>query len=87
MVFGLLASGCGETVIDGSKAEDAVQQSLEGSIGEKVTSVDCPSDEKVEAGKKFSCSVTFANGKQATTTLKILNDDADVRIIGFKPAG
>jgi transcription elongation GreA/GreB family factor len=81
----LLATGCGDTVIDDAKAEDAVQQSMEGSIEEKVTSVECPSEEKVEAGKTFGCTVTFANGKTATTTLKILNDDADVKIVGFKP--
>jgi hypothetical protein len=81
----VLASGCGETVIDQAKAEDAVQQSLEKSLQSKVESVDCPSDEKVEKGRTFTCAVTLSDGQKATTTLRILNEDADVKISGFKP--
>jgi hypothetical protein len=80
------ATGCGETVIDDQKAEGAIQSSLEKSLHEKIKSVDCPSDQKVEAGKTFSCVVVFSNGKQATATLKILNKDADVSLVGFKPS-
>jgi Domain of unknown function (DUF4333) len=87
VAFVLLAAGCGETVIDDVKAEDAIQQNLESSVDRKVSSVDCPSEEEVEAGKTFTCSVVFSDGQKATTTLKILNDDADVKIVGFKSAG
>jgi hypothetical protein len=80
------ATGCGETVIDDQKAEGAIQSSLEKSLHEKIKSVDCPSDQKVEAGKTFSCVVVFSNGKQATATLKILNKDADVSLVGLKPS-
>ncbi len=80
----LIAAGCGETVIDSAKAEDAVQSSLETSLHEKITAVDCPSDEEVEAGKTFVCTVEFSGDKQAKATLKILNEDADVKIVGFK---
>lgn len=83
--LGLLASGCGETVIDASKAEDAVQQSLEKSLRSKVESVDCPADEKVEKGRTFDCAVTLPEGQKATATLRITSDDADVTIVGFKP--
>jgi hypothetical protein len=78
-------AGCGETVIDDQKAEGAIQSSLEKSLHEKIKSVDCPSDQKVEAGKTFTCVVDFSNGKQATATLKILNKDADVSLVGLKP--
>jgi Domain of unknown function (DUF4333) len=73
--------GCGETVIDASKTEDALKANLSNSLDTKVSSVDCPSDEKVEAGNTFTCSVTLAGGKEETATLKILNDEADVSVI------
>jgi Domain of unknown function (DUF4333) len=80
------AAGCGGTVIDASKAEGAVQADLEKTLHEKITSVDCPSDQKVEAGQTFTCTVSFSDGKQATTTLKIRDKDADVSIVGLKPS-
>jgi Domain of unknown function (DUF4333) len=80
-----VATGCGETVIDDAKAEGAIQSNLEKSLHEKITTVDCPSDQKVEAGKTFGCTVKFSDGKQATATLKILDKDADVSLVGLKP--
>jgi hypothetical protein len=79
-----VAAGCGETVIDDVKAEGAVQSNLEKSLHEKITSVDCPSGQKVEKGKTFGCTVKFSDGKQATATLKILNEEADVSLVGLK---
>jgi hypothetical protein len=72
-------------VIDASKAEDATQQSLEDSLQTKVDSVDCPSDQKVEAGSTFNCAVTLGDGQKGTAELLIRNDDADVKINRFKP--
>jgi hypothetical protein len=85
LVVVLVAVGCGETVIDDVKAEGAIQSNLEKSLHEKIKGVDCPSDEKVEAGNTFTCTVHFSDGKQATATLKILNKDADVSLVGLKP--
>jgi hypothetical protein len=85
VALGLLASGCGETVIDASKAEDATQQSLEGSLDQKVESVDCPSDQKVEKGATFECTVTLGDGQEGTATLLIRNDDADITISDYEP--
>ena len=76
-------AACG-TVIDDSKAEDAVQASVEKDLNVKVKSVDCPSDVDVEKGKTFDCEVVAANGDKSTATLKILNDDADVAFVGYK---
>jgi hypothetical protein len=73
--------GCGGTVIDPTKAEEELQASLSKSLNEKVSSVDCPSGQAVEAGATFTCSVKFANGKTETATLKIRNKDADVSVI------
>lgn len=80
----VVAAGCGGTVIDDSKAEGALQHNLEGALKRKVPSVECPSDQKVEAGATFKCTVDFADGEQATATLKIVNEDADVKVIGLR---
>lgn len=73
--------GCGETVIDTTKTEEQLQASLSKSLGEKVSSVDCPSDQKVEAGATFTCSVKLSDGTTETATLKIRNNEADVSVI------
>jgi hypothetical protein len=78
---GISLAGCGETVIDGTKAEEQLQASLTKSLNEKVSSVHCPSDQEVEAGATFTCSVKLSNGKTETATLKIRNKDADVSVI------
>jgi hypothetical protein len=78
------AAGCGSTVIDDEKAADTLQASLEKSLHEKIKAVDCPSDIKVEAGKRFTCTVEISKGKSATATLKILNQNADVGLVGLQ---
>ena len=83
-VAGILAVGCGDTVIDSSKAEATLQSNLEKSLHHKISSVSCPSDQKVETGATFTCSVDFSNGKQATATLKVLNKDADLSLIDLQ---
>lgn len=82
----LVAVGCGETVIDATKTEAAIEQNLEKSLGKKVTSVECPSDVEVEAGASFDCVVTLTGGKEETASLKIINEDADVEVTGLQPA-
>jgi hypothetical protein len=79
-----LAAGCGDTIIDATKTEEAIQSDLEKSVHEKIKAVDCPSDQKVEVDKTFTCTVIFAAGKQATATLKIRNKEADVSFVGLK---
>lgn len=79
-----LAVGCGETVIDSAKTEGAIEENLEKSVGQKVSSVECPSGVEVKAGKTFECTVSLKGGKQETATLKILNSDADVEVTNLK---
>ena len=76
----LLLAGCGETVIDDVKTEDAIEKNLKDSLGKKVTAVDCPAGVEVEKGATFDCTVKLAGGKSETATLKILNEDADVEV-------
>ncbi|MET0306959.1 MAG: DUF4333 domain-containing protein [Solirubrobacterales bacterium] len=81
-----LAVGCGGTVIDDAKTEAAIEQNLEDSVGQKVSKVDCPSGVEVEPDATFDCTVTLADGKEETATLKILNEDADVEVTDLSPS-
>jgi hypothetical protein len=84
LALAFAALGCGDTVIDSGKTEDAIKSNVERSLKQKVASVDCPSDQKVEVGKTFTCTIKFTDGKQATSTWKIRNKDADIDIVGFE---
>jgi len=79
--------GCGETVIDSAKTEGAIEENLQKSMGQRVASVECPSDVKVEKGKTFECTVKLKSGKTETATLKVLNSEADVELADIKSAG
>jgi hypothetical protein len=80
----IVAAGCGETVIDAKKAEDTIEASLEKSLDEKIKSVDCPSDQAVEAGATFTCEVVFSSGSREIATLKIRNEDADISLVNLQ---
>jgi hypothetical protein len=84
-VSALAIAGCGETVVDSTKAEDAIEHNLEQAQGTKITAVDCPSDVEVTAGERFECVVHEAGGKEQTATLKILNGDADLSLVDLSP--
>jgi len=79
----LVATGCGGTVLDTSKTEDTLKQDLQKSLEKPVTSVDCPSDQEVEPGATFTCTVTLAGGEERTETLRIRNEDADLSVLGL----
>ena len=76
--------GCGETVIDSAKTEDAITSDLAKAAGLKIASVDCPSDVEVEAGTTFECTVTLEGGDEQTAKLKILNEDADISLVSLR---
>lgn len=83
VVAALAFIGCGETVIDATKTEEALEANLSKSLNQKVASVNCPSDIEVEKGTTFNCSVKLQKGQEQTATLKILNSDADVSVINL----
>lgn len=80
----VFASGCGETVIDATKTEEALEANLSKSLNGKVAAVDCPSDVEVKKGNTFNCSVNMQKGQDQTVTLKILNEDADVNVTDIR---
>jgi hypothetical protein len=84
VAIALLVAGCGETVIDTTKTEEQLEANLAHSLNEKIASVDCPSDQKVEKGATFTCSVNVQKGEDQTVTLKIRNSDADISVIGIR---
>jgi hypothetical protein len=85
LVFGVgVLCGCG-TVVDREKLQDTVQASLESSIHEKIQAVECPSDQSVDPGTTFTCSVIFSDHRREVATLKIRNKDADISMVGLKP--
>ena len=81
-----VVTGCGETVIDSAKTEDAIAANLEKSQGMKIASVDCPSDVEVKTGTTFDCTVTQKGGEALTAELKILNKNADVSLVDLSPS-
>lgn len=80
--FSLL--GCGGVVIDHAKEEALIEENLTKSVGQKVSSVECPSGIEVEKGRTFECTVKLENGKLEQVTIKILNSDADTEITNVK---
>jgi len=85
LAIGVVAlSGCG-TVVDREKLQDTIQSSLEKSIHEKIKDVECPSDESIDPGATFTCTVTFSDDRREVATLKIRNEEADISMISLKP--
>lgn len=81
-----LVTGCGGTVIDSAKTEDALEANLKGSLQKDVRSVDCPSGVEVEKGATFRCTVKLAGGDEEIATLKVENENADVSVTDLRPA-
>ena len=85
LALAFAALGCGDTIIDSGKAEETIKASLEKSRHEKISAVECPSDQKVVAGATFTCTVSYPGGEQQIATLKIRNSDADLDLVGLNP--
>jgi len=84
IVIVVVAAGCGGTVIGTEKIEDTLKANFEHVSGEKVASVDCQSDQKVEPKATFDCTIRLAGGGTKTETLEIVNDKADVHVVGLQ---
>lgn len=80
-----LAAGCGGTVLDSASTEDQIEAEVEKTQGEKVSSVDCPSDVEVEPKTTFTCTVRLANGDEEIATLLIRDEDANLSFVKLQP--
>lgn len=79
-----VASGCGPRQVDHTKTEIAVRYDVEEATGAKVAEVACPEGIAVRSGNRFACRVTTKNGDRALAELVVLNDRADLRLIGLR---
>ena len=57
-----LVAGCGETKIDGPKAERLIRDLVTKQVGARVTTVTCPTQITAKKGVRFNCAVTAADG-------------------------
>lgn len=80
----LLAAGCGKTVIDSQKAEDFIKGAIEKQSPGSVATVSCPDNFEVKTGAEFDCTATSTSGKTLRVTMRILNDNADVKVTSVK---
>lgn len=80
-----LVTGCGGTVLDAASTEDQLVVEVEKTRGEKVSSVECPSDVEIEPKTTFACAVRLANGDTETATLLIRDEDANLDFVKLEP--
>ena len=76
-------AGCGETVIDDVKTEEAIETEPQKSSHKEVKAVECPSVERSRPARPSSAP-SLAGGEEETATMKILNKDADIEIADLK---
>ena len=67
-VAGLIA-GCGETKIDGPRAERLIRELVTEQVGARVTSVTCPTGITAKKGVRFTCAVTAADGTRGNVVV------------------
>ena len=84
VALAVFCAGCGGTTVDPVKLEDTLQSSLEKSFHEKITSVDCPSGQKVDPGATFTCEVTFSDEKRKAALMEIRDKQADISTLGLE---
>lgn len=57
-----LIAGCGETKIDGPKAERLISELVTKQVGARITTVTCPTGITAKTGRTFSCAVRATDG-------------------------
>jgi hypothetical protein len=77
-------SGCADDVIDPKKTQIALRFDVAEKTDTKVRSVDCPSGVEVVPGARFECLVTARDGAEAVAVMEILNDAADLKVVGLE---
>ncbi len=72
-------ASCGSKTLDMAKAKDFVAKQLNEAVGEKPTSVDCPTSVKIAKDKMFDCTASFGAAK-AIVVLHQEDDKGFVKI-------
>jgi hypothetical protein len=72
----LLLAGCGTTNVDTGKIERQLQSRVaaEANVDAGDVKADCPSDEKAEAGRSFTCTLTWEKHRR-TVVIRLEADD------------
>lgn len=73
-------TGCGNKVIDQSKAQSFTKQIVSANGG-RAKSAKCPSDVEVKKGKAFTCTATLANGQKFKITFQMTDDKGTVKFV------
>ena len=81
----LATAGCGTSVIDQNEAQKQIETRVESALDLDVRSTQCPSNEVVKPHDKFKCHVTASSGESFTVVVRIVNSQADIRIVGITP--
>jgi len=74
-------AGCSEN-LDDEKVEDFLLDNAQ--VPALIESVDCPSDIEVDEGATFDCEVHTRGGGLETSTLRQVDDDGDIELVGTK---
>jgi hypothetical protein len=69
----LSLAGCTTTEIDAGEAEAFIRENLTG-----AERVDCPEGVESKAGDTFECRAEYADGRRATVTVHIRDDEGRI---------
>jgi len=69
----------GDKTLDSSDLESQLtdQLSKQAGVDPSKVSVDCPDDQKVEKGAKFTCELTAPNGDKVTVDVTLTDDEGN----------
>jgi hypothetical protein len=79
-VASLVASGCGQTVIDAGKAQRFITTAVTKQAGVRVKSVVCPKNRKAKKGDHFQCTVTGTDGTKGVVDIVQRDDKGNVHV-------
>ena len=82
-------AGCGDSEIDTADAERFVRGVVVEQVGARVASVACPQDAGTEAGARFTCAVTGADGSRGAASVTRTDDgglEVDVPFLHVRQA-
>lgn len=64
LALSVLTAGCGETKIDGPKAEGLIRELVTKDVGARVASVSCPKGITAKKGVVLNCAIKAIDGTQ-----------------------
>jgi len=80
VLVAVAAIGCGEKQVKTDKVEALIE---DGSASKQlIESVDCPDEVEAHKGDTFDCEVEIRDGSREKVTVRQLDDDGTVRVVG-----